>query len=136
MNPVQPSYAPLVEYVAREQAMHSAPGVISNANDLISRIASIFNVAIYLLVGLAVLFIVFNIIWYMIRPNEPNKMDSLKSAGWGVVGLAIIVSLWGLVNVLVSTFRTNTNGLPNLPNADFVNQRGTTNNDFGNELSK
>ncbi len=112
---------------AARQAQQMGVGqlsVINNANDLVDRILSLINIAIYVLVALAVVFIVYNVVMYIIRGNEPEgKREAAKNVTWGIVGLAIIVSLWGLVNIIVNTFRTNTNNLPNLPNANFVNQK-------------
>jgi hypothetical protein len=98
---------------------------ISNANDLAKRLLSIGNTAVYLLVALAVIFIVYYIVIYFIRGDSP---EDKKKAGlnilWGIVGLFIIVSLWGLVNILVGTFGTS-NTMPKFPNADFLNGANT-----------
>lgn len=100
----------------------SSLSTINNANDLVNKILGIGNIVIYVLVSLAVVFIVYNVVWYMIKGNEPEaKKEAAKNLTWGIVGLAIIVSLWGLVNIIVGTFKTGTGNLPNLPNADFVN---------------
>jgi len=96
--------------------------VVNNANDLIDKIASIGDVVLYLLVGLAVVFIVWNIVIYMIRGSDPaEKAKAAHGIAWGLAGLFVIVSLWGLVNILVNTFATNQYNTPPLPNANFVN---------------
>src|SRR5205814_5905915 len=99
---------------------------ISDANGLIIRIASIGNVVVYLLISLAVIYIVWNVVQYFIKGKAGD--ESRKEAGtnvmWGILGLAIIISIWGLVNIVLGTFNTGYNrpGRP-LPNADFVNPR-------------
>ncbi|MFA6459556.1 MAG: pilin [Candidatus Paceibacterota bacterium] len=109
-----------------QAAQVGSPSVVENVNDLASRIGGIFNIAIYLLVTLAVVFIVWNVVMYMVKGNEPDaKKEAAKSVSWGILGLAIIISMWGLVNILVGSFRTSTGKLPNLPNADFVNTNFT-----------
>lgn len=105
------------------------PRIINDAGDVVDKIAGLFNVAIYLLVALAVVFIVWNVVMYIVKGNDSEaKKEASKSVSWGILGLAIIVSIWGLVNILVGTFRTGTDNLPNLPNADFVNKRAETPN--------
>lgn len=94
---------------------------ITDFNSLTGRLVSIGNVVIYLLVGLAIIYIVWAVVQYFIKGKEGD--ESRREAGmnilWGIVGLAIIVSLWGLVNILVRTFATDTNR-PALPNANFL----------------
>lgn len=108
---------------------------ISNVNNLATRLAGIGNIITYLLVGLAVIYIIWNIVQYFIK-GEKGGGDR-KEAGmnilWGIVGLFIIVSLWGLVNILVNTFYTDANVPRNrFPNADFINNRNNTSSSFTN----
>jgi hypothetical protein len=81
--------------------------VITDANSLTTKLVAIGNVIIYLLISLAVIFIIWNVVMFLVRGNDPTKRtDALKSIGWGIVGLAVILSIWGLVNILTGTFRT------------------------------
>jgi len=97
---------------------------VRNVNDLVDRILSIGDVVIFVLVSVALIFIVYNIVWYFIRGSSAD--ESRKTAGmnilWGIVGLAIIVSIWGLVNIIVSTFKTDST-VPTFPTANFVNRQ-------------
>lgn len=99
-------------------------GQLRNANDVISRLISIGNVVIYLLIGFAVLYIVYVTVMYFIKGKEGD--ESRHEAGmrilYGIVGLFVILSLWGLVNILINTFNTDNNVPANrLPNANFLN---------------
>ncbi len=89
---------------------------ITNVNGLSSRLLGIGNTISYLLVALAVLFIVINVVWYLVKGSDP---EAKKTAGlnilWGIVGLFIIVSIWGLVSVLTGTFNTTPTNKP-IPN--------------------
>ena len=96
---------------------------LDNVNDLIVRIVSISNAIIYLLGGLAVLYIIYAVVVYFIKGKEGD--ENRKQAGmqifWGIVGLFIILSLWGLVNILLQTFATRSD-VPRdrIPSADFI----------------
>ena len=95
---------------------------INDFNGLATRIASIGTVIVYILTGLAVVYIVWSIVQYFIKGKEG---ESRGPAGlqilWGIIGLAIILSLWGLVNILLQTFGTNTTApTSKLPNANFI----------------
>lgn len=105
--------------------MYTYTGQIStihNANDLVHKIASIGNVVIYVLVAMAIVFIVYATVMYFVKGETGD--EGRRKAGmqilWGIVGLAIIVSLWGLVGIVLRTFPTDTTA-PYVPNADFIN---------------
>lgn len=93
---------------------------ITDVNSLTNRILGLFNVAIYVLVALAVLFIVYNVVIYVVKGNDPEgKRAALVATGWGLVGLAVIVSIWGLVGILTRSFRTvpTNQAIPNVSNS-------------------
>jgi hypothetical protein len=90
---------------------------IVDVNSLSSRIIGIGNTATYLLVALAVIFIIWNVVIYLIKSTgDEGKGKAGKNILWGIVGLFVIVSIWGLVNILTNTFSTvpTTQPIPNL----------------------
>lgn len=91
---------------------------ITNVNNLSTRLLGIGNTVTYLLVALAVIYIVWNVVQYLIKPNGEERSAALKNIGWGILGLFVIVSLWGLVNILTNTFKTTPTNqpIPNLSN--------------------
>ena len=96
---------------------------ITNVNGLFNKITGIGDMVIYLLIALAVVFIIWNIVIYFIKGSEEATRAKVgMQILWGIVGLAIIISLWGLVNILVTTFATGRN-TPNqgIPSANFLN---------------
>ena len=116
---------------------------ITDAYGLLNRIASFGNVAVYLLVALAVVFIVYNVVMRLTKPGAEDQAKASMDILWGIIGLAIIVSLWGLVNILVNTFSTDNSMQNTLPNANFINttnsgssnSSNSNNNDYGGELN-
>ena len=101
---------------------------IKNVNNLATRLLGIGNLVIYLLISLAVIYIIWNIVHYFIRPNGADRSEAGMNILWGIIGLFIIVSIWGLVNLLVNTFYTNPN-IPKdrFPSADFANKNENVN---------
>ena len=85
-----------------------AQSQIRNINDIFSTATSLGNTITVLLVSFAVIYIVYSVVRYLIATNDN---EARKQAGWnilwGVVGLFVIVSLWGLVNILSNSFRTD-----------------------------
>ena len=88
---------------------------ITNVNNLSTRFLGIGNTITYLLVALAVIYIVWNVVQYFIKA-ESDRTESGKAIVWGIVGLFVIVSIWGLVNILTNTFKTTPTdqAIPNL----------------------
>ena len=98
---------------------------ISDINGLASRFMYIGALVIYLLVSVGIIFIVYNIVWYFIRPKgAEGRGEAGLNILWGIIGLAIILSIWGLVNLFINTFYTDTNVDPSrFPNANFINNQ-------------
>lgn len=83
---------------------------VTNADQLAVKLQAIGNVVIELLITLAVIWIIVSVIRYLISGGE-DKTKFLWNAIWGIVGLAIILSIWGLVYLLRNTFNTGTNAV-------------------------
>lgn len=104
--------------------MQSSFNTINNADDLIKRLTYIGDWIIYLLMAAAFIYIVWNVVMYMIRLREGDEKRKEASTHviWGIIGLAIILSVWGLVNIILGTFRTDNNAPKDrFPTADFIN---------------
>ncbi len=85
------------------------PVAITDANTLSQTLINLGNMFTYLLVAVAVIFIIWNVVWYMVKGNDPEARGKAgQSIMWGIVGLFIILSIWGLVGILTGTFRTRT----------------------------
>lgn len=76
------------------------------ANTLCSLIDSIIgylNQILFLLIGLAVVVFVWYVFKYFIQPNEDRKQAGMYVM-YSVIGFFVILSMWGLVNILQNTF--------------------------------
>ncbi|MEI6396784.1 MAG: hypothetical protein WCO48_01800 [Candidatus Taylorbacteria bacterium] len=73
---------------------------------LIAVIISYLNQAMFLIVGVAVVMFVFYVVKYFIKPADGAER---KEAGtyvmYSVLGFFIIISLWGIVNIVKNTFK-------------------------------
>jgi mannose/fructose/N-acetylgalactosamine-specific phosphotransferase system component IID len=82
----------------------------------ITQIQNIINSLVPVLVGLAVLFFIWNIFKYIKSDDPKTKGDAAKGMMWGIVFLAVIVSVWGLVALLQKIFDVDTRGVSNVGN--------------------
>jgi heme/copper-type cytochrome/quinol oxidase subunit 4 len=91
-------------------AIASAQEAITDVNSLTSKLTAIGNTFIEILIAFAVLYIIFNVVRFIMKADNPEERSNIgKAILWGIVGLFVILSIWGLVNILSNTFRTNTN---------------------------
>lgn len=79
----------------------------------VSVVLGVLEKAAAFLVGLAVFIIIYGIFKYITRAADPEaRKEGLRFVAYGVVGVFIMISMWGLVRVLVNTFYFSGSGLP------------------------
>ena len=80
------------------------------------RIGNILNLIIPVLITLGVVYFIWGVITYVISSDEEAKKSGRNRMIYGVIGLAVIVAVWGLVNLLTRTFGVdNQNSTITLP---------------------
>jgi predicted PurR-regulated permease PerM len=93
---------------------------ITNSNTLFSAIESILNAVIPIIIALAVVYILWGIVQSFVRGSEDERKAGHMKILYGIIALFIMISIWGLVNILVNTTNLNnnipTNQIPNLNN--------------------
>jgi len=95
---------------------------VVDANTLQNKLINLGNMFTYILIALAVIFIIWNVVMYLIKggSDEAARSKAASSILWGVVGLFVILSIWGLVNILLNTFSTRApdNRIPQVQNVN------------------
>lgn len=71
----------------------------------------IINPLIYLIMALALLYFLIGVFKY-IRETDAKRAEAAKMILWGIIGLFVMVSVWGLVNVVAGTFPLSNNTMP------------------------
>ena len=79
---------------------------ITDINGVSTKLIDIGDTVIDLLISVAVIYIIINVVKYIISGSAEGKGEAGKHIFFSIVGLAIILSIWGLVNILTNTFRT------------------------------
>jgi len=81
---------------------------IRNVNDAIIKFDGFMQAAVWIMVSVAIIFIVWNGIQFIRFGGDSDKRGEYQSAiMWGIVGLAVILSIWGLVFIVKNTFTTD-----------------------------
>lgn len=99
MKKIIATLAVLVPSVAFAQA-------ITDANTLVFKLTNLGNTFIGILIAFAVIWIIFNVVRFIVSSSEKRK-EYQGGILWGIVGLFVILSIWGLVRILTNTFRTD-----------------------------
>jgi len=79
---------------------------------LVGQARNILDVLVVFLVALAVVWFIWNVIRYTIAQDEDKKSEAKSQMFWGIVAIAVIVSVWGLVAILQQVFGVNSNATP------------------------
>ena len=76
-------------------------------------ISSILTPFIGLLAGLSLAFFLWGVVKYIRESgDEKAREEGKKMMFYGLIGLFVFVSVWGLVNVVVNTFGLDSNTIP------------------------
>lgn len=87
---------------------------------LLNQLRGILENLIPFIIGLTVFAILWGIFNYIVHGDEEEKRAEGKQfVLYGIIGLFLMVSVWGLVNILVGTFRLentiNVDKIPKVP---------------------
>lgn len=72
-------------------------------------ITSFITPAITLIFSAAVVFFLWNMMEVIRKSDQPEELEKFKSkAVWGIIAIAVMSSMWGLVNFVTSSLKPNT----------------------------
>ncbi len=98
---------------------------IQSLGDVLCKIGSLITFIIPLLVSLGVLYFVWGVVQYVIAGGEEAKKQGTQKIIYGLIGLVVIVGMWGLVRIVVNTFSIS-GGAPDISNLTSGITSGTT----------
>ena len=94
--------------------------------DVLNVLADLINLATPVVVALALLYFFWGLAQYILNAgNEEKKKDGRNIMIWGLLALFIMVSVWGIINVVRDTFRIDDNRI-NVPAVNIDNIGGNT----------
>lgn len=80
---------------------------IRDFNSLTVKATSIGNTIIGIFIAVAVIFIIYNVLMFIVKAGSDDRKTYQHAILWGIVGLAVILSIWGLVAILTNTAGTS-----------------------------
>lgn len=93
-------------------------GSITTIQSLICKLNEILGAILPFLIALGVVYFVWGVITYVISSDEEAKKTGRNRMIFGIIGLVVIVGMWGLVRIITNTFdlRNTTNiNFPTVP---------------------
>jgi hypothetical protein len=84
-------------------------GQINTVDTAVTKFGVIGNTVISILITISVIWIIVHVVRYLIAGGEEERKKGGMAILWGIVGLFVILSIWGLVNILTNTFSTQRN---------------------------
>jgi predicted membrane channel-forming protein YqfA (hemolysin III family) len=79
-------------------------------SSLIGSAKGLLDQIVVFLIALAVVWFIWNVISYAMSSDEDKKKAAKSQMIWGIIAIAVIVSVWGLVAILQGIFGVNTEG--------------------------
>jgi len=79
---------------------------LTDINSVAGKATNIGTLVIGLAISLAVIWIIVSVVRYLIAGGEDDRKKGGMAILWGVVGLFVILSIWGLVSILRKSFVT------------------------------
>ena len=83
-----------------------------NIQGIICKIGDILNIIIPILVVLGVVYFVWGVVIYVISNDEEAKKAGRDRMIYGIIGLVVIIAMWGLVGLVSNTFGLGSNYVP------------------------
>ena len=94
-------------------------------NGVLETIGGLINLATPIVVALALLYFFWGLAQYILNQgNEEKKKSGKEVMIWGILALFIMVSVWGIINVVRDTFDLDDNSI-NVPGVEIDNDGST-----------
>ena len=104
LSSVALSFAPFVA-LAQSPNTKSCTGVsLGTVEGIICKVANILDIIIPVLVVLGVVYFVWGVVSFVISDDEEAKTKGRDRMIFGIIGLVVIVAMWGLVGIINNTF--------------------------------
>ena len=92
---------------------------LGTIQSIICKIGNILDIIIPILVVLGVVFFIWGVVTFVIGNDEEAKKRGKDRMIYGIIGLVVIVAMWGLVGIVTKTFGLNGSANVSIPQIPF-----------------
>lgn len=71
--------------------------------EILCRVGDLLNYVVPVLIALGVVYFVWGVVQYVVGGGEEAKTKGKNTMIFGIIGLAVIIGLWGLVYIVLNT---------------------------------
>src|SRR3989338_5368181 len=105
-----------VALLAPSLALGPEGGEVSDFASLISRLTTYLGLLVPVLFGIALVLFIWSLVLYLTKAGE-NQAEIRQTILWGVITLAVMSGVWGLVKIVQNSVlgSTNVNSAPPTP---------------------
>ena len=96
--------APFVALAQTGSAPTSCGATVTTVEAFLCKISELLNAVLPVLIALGVVYLVWGVVTYVISSDEEAKKTGRNRIIYGIIGLAVIIGLWGLVGLLKNSF--------------------------------
>lgn len=82
---------------------------ITDLNDIFNFIKNILNTILPLIIAAAVVYFVWGMFQVFLAGDDDKKAKAKNTVIYGVIAIFVMISVWGLVNILYNTFGLDNN---------------------------
>jgi len=89
------------------------PGIAAAATlaDILKTVSSLIGMIIPIILALAIVYFMWGVLQYVTKGGE-EQTEARNTMLWGIIAIAVMVSIWGLVGILQSTFGIQSTAAP------------------------
>lgn len=98
------SFLPLIAFAAPTTTVGGGCTTTTGLCGIVYSIGQLFGYVIPVLIALGIVYFVWGVVQYVIADGEEAKKKGRDRMIFGIIGLAVIIAVWALVNVLLDTF--------------------------------
>lgn len=91
-------------------------------NGVLCKLGQLLNAVVPVLIALGVVYFVWGVVTYVISSDEEAKAAGKDRIIYGIIGLVVIVGMWGLVSVVRNTFSLDNSTNIQLPTVPVIPQ--------------
>lgn len=102
------TFAPFVALAQSTVTSECSTGTNGTIFGFLCVVGKFLQSVIPVLILLGVIFFVWGVVSFVIADDEEAKSKGRDRMIYGIVGLAVIIGMWGLVNVVLKTFNLDT----------------------------
>ncbi len=82
----------------------------TNAFSILNVVGKMMKIIIPMLITAAVLYFIFGVVKYVVSSDSDDKGKAREVIIRGIIGLFVIISIWGLVGIIGNTFGIGVGG--------------------------